>query len=31
VRVNIGAPITFAPGTSYSEATAKLEEAVREA
>lgn len=31
VRVSIGAPIVFAPGTSYSEATAKLEEAVRTA
>lgn len=31
VRVNIGEPITFAPGTSYAEATAKLEEAVRTA
>ncbi|MCC6960377.1 MAG: AMP-binding protein [Dehalococcoidia bacterium] len=31
VVVSIGAPITFAPGTSYSEATAKLEEAVRTA
>ena len=31
VVVSIGASITFAPGTSYSEATAKLEEAVRTA
>ncbi len=31
VRVNIGAPITFEPGTSYSEATERLEAAVREA
>jgi len=31
VRVSIGQPIVFAPGTSYSEATAKLEEAVRTA
>ena len=31
VRVNIGPPITFAPGTAYAEATAKLEEAVRTA
>jgi len=31
VRVNIGAPVTFAPGTSYSEATKILEEAVRTA
>lgn len=31
VRVNIGAPVTFAPGTSYSEATKILENAVRSA
>lgn len=31
VRVNIGPPLRFADGTSYSEATAKLEQAVREA
>ncbi|MGB4862580.1 MAG: AMP-binding protein [Tepidiformaceae bacterium] len=31
VRVNIGAPVTFAPGTSYSEATKILEAAVRSA
>ncbi len=31
VRVSIGAPIRFAPGTDYAEATSKLEEAVRTA
>jgi long-chain acyl-CoA synthetase len=31
IRVNIGAPVTFPPGTSYSEATKILEEAVRTA
>ena len=31
VRVNIGAPVTFPPGTPYSEATKILEEAVRSA
>ena len=31
VRVNIGAPVTFPQGTSYSEATKLLEEAVRSA
>ena len=31
VRVNIGAPVTFPQGTSYSEATKLLEEAVRTA
>ena len=31
VRVSIGKPVTFAPGTTYAEATAKLEEAVRTA
>jgi long-chain acyl-CoA synthetase len=31
VRVNVGEPVSFAPGTTYAEATAKLEEAVRNA
>ena len=31
VRVSIGEPVRFAPGTTYAEATAKLEQAVREA
>ncbi|MCX7617099.1 AMP-binding protein [Tepidiforma sp.] len=31
VRVSIGEPIRFEPGTSYQEATARLEEAVRNA
>lgn len=31
VRVNIGEPIRFSPGTDYAEATRKLEEAVRTA
>jgi long-chain acyl-CoA synthetase len=31
VRVSIGAPVTFPPGTAYSEATKILEEAVRTA
>jgi long-chain acyl-CoA synthetase len=31
VRVNIGAPVRFAPGTSFTEATAILGQAVREA
>lgn len=31
VRVNIGAPVRIEPGTSYSEAAATLERAVREA
>jgi long-chain acyl-CoA synthetase len=31
VRVSIGAPVRFAPGTSYSEATVRLEEAIRDA
>lgn len=31
VRVSIGAPVTFAPGTTYAEATTALEEAVRSA
>ncbi len=31
VRVSIGKPVTFPPGTSYSQATALLEEAVRSA
>lgn len=31
VRVNIGEPVRFAPGTDYAEATRKLEEAVRTA
>lgn len=31
VRVNIGEPITFEPGTSYAEATERLEAAVRDA
>jgi long-chain acyl-CoA synthetase len=31
VRVSIGEPVSFPQGTSYAEATAKLEEAVRTA
>jgi long-chain acyl-CoA synthetase len=31
VRVSIGAPVSFPPGTGYHEATAALEEAVRNA
>jgi 1-acyl-sn-glycerol-3-phosphate acyltransferase len=31
VEVHIGTPVTFEPGTSYAEATAVLEQAVREA
>ncbi|MEO8538518.1 MAG: AMP-binding protein [bacterium] len=31
VRVSIGAPVSFPPGTGYHEATAMLEEAVRNA
>jgi len=31
VRVNIGKPVRIEPGTSYSEATARLEQAVRDA
>jgi len=31
VRVSIGEPVRFSPGTDYLEATAKLERAVREA
>jgi 1-acyl-sn-glycerol-3-phosphate acyltransferase len=31
VRVNVGEPLTFAPGTGYAEATARLQEAVRSA
>lgn len=31
VRVNIGAPLRIPPGTSYAEATALLEQAVRDA
>ncbi|HEX6031810.1 MAG TPA: AMP-binding protein [Tepidiformaceae bacterium] len=31
VRVNVGEPVSFAPGTTYAEATAMLEEAVRDA
>lgn len=31
VRVTVGKPLSFAPGTTYAEATAKLEEAVRTA
>jgi len=31
VRVSIGEPIRFEPGTSYQEATRRLEEAVRNA
>ncbi len=31
VRVNVGEPMRFAPGTGFAEATAMLEQAVREA
>ena len=31
VRVNVGEPVRLAPGTSFAEATLKLEEAVRDA